>query len=190
MPAIDFARAYHELGMDQAYDNFLTAASQQTADGYWHIPVLKEVSPNRVVKTLRRLGVDVYLYTEDLDKSITVNDRNPKDGSYWVRCKASVEADEKNKNLSADNLAQKGIRGLTVLERLLLELAYYLASDAHLDVTTVTLCSGSRDSGGYVPNVYWYSRSRGVCVDWCGPGNRNDNLRARAAVSVSLPQAA
>jgi len=159
-------------------------------NGYWHIPVLKGVSSDRVVKTLRRLGVDVYLYTEDLDKSVMVNDRNPKDGSYWVRCKASVEADEKNKNLSADNLAQKGIRGLTVLERLLLELAYYLASDAHLDVTTVTLCSGSRDSGGYVPNVYWYSRSRGVCVDWCGPGNRNDNLRARAAVSVSLPQAA
>ena len=119
-----------------------------------------------------------------------VNDRNPKDGSYWVRCKASVEADEKNKNLSADNLAQKGIRGLTVLERLLLELAYYLASDAHLDVTTVTLCSGSRRSDGNVPYVYWYSNNRKVYVGWCAPDYRFDSLRARAAVSVSLPQAA
>ena len=119
-----------------------------------------------------------------------VNDRNPKDGSYWVRCKASVEADEKNKNLSADNLAQKGIKGLTLLERLLLELAYYLASGAHLDVTTITLCSGSRRSDGDVPRVRWGSGNRGVCVDWCGPGYCGDDLRARAAVSVSLPQAA
>jgi len=61
VPAIDFARAYHELGMDQAYDSFLTTASQQTADEYWDIPVLKGVSSDRVVKTLRHLGVDVYL---------------------------------------------------------------------------------------------------------------------------------
>src|SRR3989344_3835818 len=97
----NFTRAYHSLGLDQQYADFLTSNPLPFVDGYWNIPVLKGVTPNKVVKALRKLGVKVSPYTENRDESVPTNDRNPKNGSYWVRCKATIEADEELKNLSA-----------------------------------------------------------------------------------------
>ncbi len=176
---INFTRCYHELGMDQEYADFLTAHPPQFVDGCWGIPVLKGVTPNKVVKVLRRLNVAMSLYFEDLDKSVTINDRDPKDGSYWIQCTATIEADEENKNLSANMLAERGTKGLTLLERLLLELAYWLTTTKHLDIKNITLCSGSRYSDGSVPSVGWGSDYREVCVDWYSPDSRGGRIRAR-----------
>src|SRR3989344_4718614 len=116
----NFTLAYHSLGLDQQYADFLTSNPLPFVDGHWNIPVLKGVTPNKVVKALRKLGVKVSLYTENLDESVPTNDRDPKNGSYWVRCRATIEADEELKNLSANALAERNIQGLTLLERLLL----------------------------------------------------------------------
>lgn len=91
------------------------------------------------------------------------------------------EADEDLKNKSANDLEKEGIPGITLRERLLYELAYFNKTGQHLDVKNVTLCAGSRDSGGRVPRVRWGSDE--LYVRWYAPGSRGDDLRSRRAVS-------
>lgn len=151
---------------------------------YWTVPVLKEVTSNKVVAALRKLGVEVYLYTEDLDKGVPTNDRDPgRDGNYQVKFLKTIEADPELKSKSADMLKKEGIKGITLLERLLLELGYFLATGNHLDVENVTLCSGSRYSGVGVPSVSWGTDGRRLDVCWYGPPSSDPSLRARAVVS-------
>ena len=117
---------------------------------------------------------------DDLDK-IVQSERTAKDGTYAVWFRDVVEADEELKNLSANDLKEKGIPGITLEERLLMELKYFKETGNHLDIKSWTLCSGSRDSGGGVPDVGW--GSGGLRVDWCRPGNAFGSLRSRRAVS-------
>ena len=150
---------------------------------HWDVYVMKGVTPNMVVAALRKLGVNVYTYVDDLDKSVPTNDRDPKKGSYRVRFKTNIEADSELANKSASDLKEEKIQGITLLERLLLELAYFLATGKHLDIENVTLCSGSRYSGGFVPGVRWFADDRELYVGWSSPQPRYSDLRARAAVS-------
>ena len=117
---------------------------------------------------------------DDLDK-IVQSERTAKDGTYAVWFRDVVEADEELKNLSANDLKEKGIPGITLEERLLMELKYFKETGNHLDIKSWTLCSGSRCSGGGVPGVGWSSGM--LMVDWYHPVNANGDLRSRRAVS-------
>jgi len=121
-----------------------------------------------------------WRYIEDLDKETKGrNDREPTEHyAIWV-CDRK-EADEELKNLSANDLKEKGIKGITLLERLLLELKYWDETNEHLDVKNVTLCSGSRSSDGDVPGVIWYGKLK---VRWYSPRHVSSFLRFRAVVS-------
>ena len=88
------------------------------------------------------------------------------------------EADEELANMSANDLKEKKIAGLTLRERLIYELAYFKETGNHLDVVNITLCSGSRDPDGGVPCVYWYYGR--LCVDWYYPTSARGSLRSRA----------
>jgi len=109
-----------------------------------------------------------------------------KNGTYAIWVRDRVEADEEHKNKSAKDLANGNISGETLLERLLHELKYFLETSKHLDLTNITLCSGSRDSDGSVSDVGW--RGDRLCVDWDGPGLAVGILRAREVVAA--PKAA
>jgi len=148
------------------------------------MPVVKGVTCNKIVATLRELKVGVGTCTDDLDKNVPINDRDPDSGSYIVGFVQNVEADEGNKNLSANTLEGCGHKGITLLERLILELGYFLSTGKHLDNINITLCSGSRGSHGSVPNVSWFPDVRRVCVFWCNPVNSSNSLRSRSAVSL------
>ena len=117
---------------------------------------------------------------DDLDK-IVQSERTAKDGTYAVWFRDVVEADEELKNLSANDLKEKGIPGITLEERLLMELKYFKETGNHLDIKSWTLCSGSRCSDGEVPYVRW--RSGGLGVGWDRPGSAFVGLRSRRAVS-------
>lgn len=146
------------------------------------IVVRRGLTLNQVFSVCQR-KFQCWRYTEDLDVTITQNDRTPTtDYAIWIR-DGRVEADEELKNLSANQLAEKQISGITLLERLLWELFYFWKTKKHLDIKNVTLCSGSRDSGGTVPSVYWGSGSRRMYVSWCSPSRSDSDLRARAVVS-------
>lgn len=134
---------------------------------------------SEIIAKMRKL-FDVYSFYDDkqLDKDFPP----PKQISTRHFAK-NIEADEEYKNMSANDLDEKGVKGITLRERLLMEIQYFKETGNHLDVDNVTLCSGSRDSGGDVPSVYWDSARRGVYVDWGGLSRSYSSLRARVAVN-------
>jgi len=119
----------------------------------------------------------VYCYNrENVDKEFPL----PKESTLrWF--KANIEADDEHKDKSADDLEKEGIVGITLRERLLLELNYYSFTGKHLDIQNITLCTGSRDSDGRVPIVHWHVDK--LQVRWYGSDFAHDRLRVREAVS-------
>ena len=118
-----------------------------------------------------------YFSDEDLDRDFPPI----KTKRYFKKVQ---EADEELKNKSAEQLEKEGIKGITLRERLIMELEYYRETGNHLDIENVTLCSGSRYQDGYVPYVSWYSVNGGLYVYWCSPQDACDYLRSREAVSL------
>ena len=93
-----------------------------------------------------------------------------------------MEAGKENENLSANKCKELNINGITLEERLLLELFYHWRTNKHLDINNVTLCTGSRDSGGGVPRVGWDVGK--MDVRYYYSGHSLDSLRSRSAVSL------
>jgi hypothetical protein len=179
LPNIHWEQVYAALGMDYAQVGELDTSA---VDGLWTIPVLQGVTANTLVKTLREIGTKVYTYAEDLDANVPKNTRDPKHGSYVARFKKTIEADPEFANLSASDCERRKINGITLIERLLLEVGYFVATGSHLDIKNWTLCAGSRFSDGCVPFVLWRPDNRAVCVFWSHPDDRSDGMRVRAAV--------
>jgi len=128
----------------------------------------------------KKFNVWNYYDKEKLDKDFP----SPKQPTtrYFLK---EVEADEEHKNKSAKNLEKEGVEGITLRERLIMELQYFEETGKHLDVDNVTLCSGSRFSGGGVPSVGWSADARRVYVDWDSVSDSHSGLRARAVVSLN-----
>jgi hypothetical protein len=125
-----------------------------------------------------------YRWTSNMDTAIDHDfGRDRLDSAYVVRYRFGVEADEDMKNMSAREIAEKGINTLTFRERADAGRFWMWHKNIILDRKTITLCAGSRYSAGVVP--YLLCRVDGVYVHWCYLGRANDDLRARRAVSVS-----
>ena len=146
------------------------------------IVVAPGMVPQRMYDKCDELFTSGKWTDDDLNK-IVQSERTAKDSAYAVWFRDVVEADEDLKNLSTNDLKEKKIPGITLEERLLMELKYFKETNGHLDITNVTLCSGSRYSGGGVPEVVWFPDGRGLWVDGCSPENSDSLLRSRRAVS-------
>ena len=182
LPEINWQLVYSRIGMSKEVSGLSLPESDLSL---WTVPVIRGVTFNKVVGGFRKSNVDICVYVDDLDEKIVQNDRDPnKGGSYVVRFKRTVEADEENKDLSANVLAGRGVKGITLLERLLLGLGFFLTTKGHLDVNSITLCSGSRDFDGYVPRVGWNSYNREVYVHWSSLDAHRGRLRARSVVLI------
>lgn len=72
--------------------------------------------------------------------------------------------------------------GITLRERLLFEIAYFDETGEHLDIKGVTFCSGSRNSDGVVPCVYFFEDK--VSVRWYGLDYAYAKYGVRSAVSL------
>jgi len=141
----------------------------------------KGLTLNRIFGVCREL-FGAWSYWDDFDRAITVNDRVATEHSYAVLVRDRVESDEELKNLSAVQLTEQKILGVTLGERMLYELKYYGETGEHLDRVNITLCVGSRFSDGHVPWVHWHEGE--LCVHYYGPRHAAPSLRARAVVSV------
>lgn len=116
----------------------------------------------------------------DLDKFVSHHDRFPLTRSYAIRVRNRLEAEEEFSKRSANQLFEAKFSIITLPERLVRELDYFTATGGHLDIHHITLCAGSRCLDGDVPEVYM---DRGVLhVQWCGPDNALNELRACAVV--------
>lgn len=97
----------------------------------------------------------------------------------------SAEPDAETLGLSVKEVEAKGIKnGITLRQRMLLELAYFEKHGTHMDIKGVTFCSGSRSSDGSVPCMRWYSGGQGVGVYWYVLDNSGAEYGVRSAVSL------
>ncbi|OGM89967.1 hypothetical protein A3J77_00660 [Candidatus Wolfebacteria bacterium RBG_13_41_7] len=122
-----------------------------------------------------------WKHTDDNLDEIVTSDRTAKCGSYAIRVRDRVEADEELANRSYNDLKRDGVVGITLEEREIYELKFFKETDKHLDINNWTLCAGSLCSDGGVPNASWSGCE--LKVDWDGRGDAGGGLRSRAAVS-------
>lgn len=166
-------------------DDFSQVKLPERKEGFNRlIIVTKGLTMNRVYDACAK-RFTCWRYSDDLDASVIENDRDAnRNGTYAIWVRDVVEADENLKNLSSNNIKKQKIKGVTLMERMLHELKYFLETGKHLDFDNITLCTGSRYSDGGVPNVYWYRDERRLYVSWRHAGRRYDALRSRQAVSL------
>ena len=148
------------------------------------IIVVPGMTPQRLFDKCKDL-FSSWKYTDDNLDKIIKSDRTAKDGAYAIWVRDRVEADEENRNLSANDLAKKNDSGITLEERLVYELKFFDETGNHLDVKNVTLCTGSRDSDGYVPGVDWFLHVRELDVGWYRADSRSGSVRSRSVVSLA-----
>jgi len=171
----EFYRKYFRMTVD-----FTDVAIPESQDDFSRVIFIPQgLTYADIVKVLKK-KFKVRFYTENLDKDIK-DDVRTSNTSYAIRLRDRIEADEEFKNLSANQIKEKGINVITLMERLILELKYWDETGEHLDISNVTLCAGSRRFGGGVPGVDW--RDGRLFVGWCDPDVADDFLRARVAVS-------
>ncbi|MDD5340999.1 MAG: hypothetical protein PHC97_01025 [Patescibacteria group bacterium] len=176
-PRLEWERFYEEVfGIKVDLSNLVLPQKQ---DGFnWLLVMAEGLIPNRLFDKFKERFA-TYRYYDDLN-TITSVRKTDKTYAIWLRDR--IEADEENKNLSANKCKELNINGVTLEERLLLELFYHWRTNKHLDINNVTLCSGSRYSDGHVPCVRWGDVR--VFVGFCGPGSADGVLRVRSAVSL------
>ena len=122
-------------------------------------------------------------YSSYNDKQLDEDYPAPKEATVRY-FRANIEADEEHANKSAKQLEKENIPGITLRERLLLELQYFCVTGGHLDIKNYTLCSGSRFSDGGVPLVHWSSASGKLGVHWGSVEHYGGPFRAREVVSA------
>lgn len=177
----DWVKFYHEVfGLDL---DPIAIELPDERDGFgWIVLVAKGLTRNAVFALcLKRFEGKAWRYYDDLDKKVAKNDRQPTE-SYVVRVRDGVEADDCHKNKSANATAEAGIKGVTNLERMLLELWYHWKTNGHLDQESLTICSGSRYADGSVPSAHW--SGGGFFVSNVNPGSADVNWRVRETVSL------
>ncbi|KKS76653.1 MAG: hypothetical protein UV64_C0025G0008 [Parcubacteria group bacterium GW2011_GWC1_43_11b] len=150
----------------------------------WLVVVAKGLTRNAVFdRCCQRFGGKAWRYYKNLDEAVTHNDREPIE-TYVIRVRDSVEADECHQNKSANDVIKAGIKGITTLEQMLLELWYHWKTNNHLGQKSLTIHSGSRSADGSVPNARWGDgRFR---VGNVVPGDAFDHWRVREVVSLPV----
>lgn len=147
---------------------------------YWQVIDDSKLTTSQIVAEMRK-SFKVWIYDEEnLDKNFPA----PAKKTIRYFCK-NVEADPDLANKSAEDLEREGIEGITLRERLLLELQYFKETGNHLDKDSWTLCAGSRNSVGCVPCVHWYPDGGEVYVRWFCADFRDSYVRSRVAVSFN-----
>ncbi len=111
-------------------------------------------------------------------------ERDARKGSYAVRLRNQVEADPQLVNLSIKGINTRKLTTITLVERLDLELAYWVRKRKHLDVSHITWCSGSRFFDySCAPAVHW--DHTGSLRILCRSLRVRGPLRSREVVSVA-----
>ncbi len=174
----DWEKFYRDIGIPVDFSNLVIPTKQDGLDRL--IIEADGLTPQKVYNICEGLFKCWKWTDKNLDEVITHSDRI---GLHAVWAKERVEADEERKNLSANQLKELGIVGITFNERGLYEAKYFKETGKHLDRYNWTLCSGSRDFDGNVPDVSWFDFSGEMNVHWADPSRANGDLRVREAVS-------
>ena len=150
----------------------------------WGVVRIPELTAQKMFDVLT-IKFKTWKWCGDIDQDLdqTKEARTTTNGPYVVWLRDRIEADEELKNLSANDLAERGTNCITEPERIALEGWFYWKTGGHLDIKNVTLSAGSCWSVGIVPFAGWRDGG-GFYVDWCFTGVRCGNVRAREVVSL------
>jgi hypothetical protein len=160
----------------QTYDFASLAIPGRPGDG-WRLLLITEIPLEDLHGRCKEL-FPCWLWTgNNVRETVAWNERDAKNGPYAIWVKDNVEADEELRNLSANDIREKGITTETLAERLILELKPFTETGGYLDIKNVTLCAGSRDPSGVVPGVCW--RDGEITILWSLPSYRSETLRSR-----------
>lgn len=179
---LEWVRFYREVFGLELDPTTVTLPQEREGFG-WLVVVAPGLGLNQIWRVCRSRFTCWSYHGDNLEATISHHDRSVADRSYAIRLRDRIEADEELKSLSLSDLQAQGIAGITLPERLLLELWYHWKTGSHLDSSSWTMCSGSRYSDGSAPSVRWRSGCREFRVGWCLLSGRDDHLRARAVVS-------
>jgi hypothetical protein len=195
LPNLDWTMASRLMGMEEECQlQFHNLRPQlQIPDTHWVIPMLKgakknpQLTCNTIIAGLKKAGSNVWTWAQndDLDAVIVPNDRNPHNNARIIAVRRTIEADPENANKSVNQLHREGHAGMKLEGRLWLELGYFCTTGNHLDLANWTLCTGSLNSDGNVPDVSFSSVNGTVDVGLWYPDDAPPNLRSRS-VSVLL----
>jgi hypothetical protein len=136
------------------------------AEGSWRLLFISAgLTMNTMLAVMRdNFKVWTVYSSDDLNTSVTVNTRTTAQ-SYAIWVRDGVEPDEKHLGWSTRDADPDGKIGVTLLERMVLEVKYFTETGKHLDPEGVTFCTGSRYSDGHVPSVFWNPSNAKVNVD-------------------------
>lgn len=156
---------------------------EKPADGKWRLIIIAEgLKLNQVYKCMSGL-FKTWKYADDLDGSVTQNIRK-SDKSYAICVRDEIEPDKEFLGKSTKQADSDMKIGVTLLERMIHEIAYFEDTGKHLDINGVTFCSGSRGSDGYVPSMSWHPDSGQVGVGWCRLDYSDSRDGVRRAVTL------
>lgn len=145
-------------------------------EGDWRLVIVaRGLTLNQVYARMSK-AFKCWKYADDLDASVTKNARDTKK-TYAIWIRAGVEPDEKYLNKSTNQADPDMKIGMTLLERMLLEIAYFDEEGKHLDIVGWTLCTGSRRADGYVPCVCWSGEKVRVGWSFLDRSDARDGLR-------------
>lgn len=155
----------------------------------WPIIVMPEVPLNAVLAGLKSKFSCWSYCGDDLERAIDWQ-REERDGrkepyGIWVR--AIRDAREELHGISADTVKGRGLKTITLNERICLEAFHWVLTGGakrgvHLDQIGWNICTGSRYSDGDVPRVDWDGGA--VSVDWTGRGDAIPDVGVRQVVAL------
>ena len=159
---------YKMFGLEKDFSDLLIPEKPAGLDRL--LIVAQGLTPNQEFNKLKEL-MPVYKFEDDLDIFIPVRKTN-RDYAIWTR-------DQRE----ADDFQKEEINSITLEERFLFELKYFLETGQHLDVQNITRCAGSRDAAGRVPRVCWSGFYSMLYISCYGPGGMFGRLYSREVVS-------
>ena len=126
------------------------------------------VIPQMTMRTLfekcdQMFGVWKY-FSGEIDDDFVQSERKAAKGAYAIWVKDAIDSDEELKNISKKEFGAKAFYGMTLPERLLMELKFHNETGGHLDLNSATICSGSNFSSWKIPMVFWNGEK--MAIDW------------------------
>jgi len=122
------------------------------------IVVAKGITPQIILDQCKKLFPYEISKTDGINLEKVRSERTSKK-MYAVWFQDETEPDQDLRGDSDNELKSMHIQGITLEERLLFELKYFIETSRHLDLGGVTLCTGSHDeSRGNVAIVYCHDR--------------------------------
>ncbi|MES2930737.1 MAG: hypothetical protein V4665_03055 [Patescibacteria group bacterium] len=146
-------------------EDFSSVVIPARPSGNWRLLIVgKGLTLKKATRALSDIFQVKNVIDGDLDTVVYDIRAIPRPYALWVL----DSPDPEYMGWPAASVDSARLTGMTLCERLLYEAVFYKETGVHPDLQTVTLCSGSRHSLGYVPCVRFWGNvhnSSGMFLD-------------------------